>query len=1033
MGKLESSSRELILLHLRGLEIENEKGEAPFSITMNGIAKSIGEDRQKIKSVINDLLNEGLIKKSVKNVKGRKRERNVFSLTKKGKRKEKKIRNRIQEKAITVSTETSTEELKIKEIGKFFEREDPLVKILRNIEDDFILDISQEDEEREKFVGRDKELSKLRGLLEEVKDDGSKTVFISGEAGVGKTRLISEFKPYALEEKFDFLTGTCHSEIADPYLPLKEAFEKYIKKQNDHSTTYSHIAFIGTSNGRKVEDKKMFDAERKATFYETTKSIKNIANKTPLVVFLDDMHWTDKASADIMSYITSKTKDSPVLFICAYRPEDLSDENPLKENIHHMVSHTSDAYKIELDPLNLESTGKIIGAQLNTDNVPSSFVKSMHKKTNGNPLFVKECVKHMEEKGIIDVDEKIYPKNTETLEIPDIIHRVVKRRINRIEDESKRILDIGSVIGDVIDFDLLLEMSDINTFDLLDHVDLLVANNLWEEDPNEEKFYFHHSLIRETVYKEIRGVKKRILHKKIADIMEDIYSDELEERYSSLAHHFQKGKEYEKAFEYYTKKVDKSKEMYAHKDAIETYKNILDMIDKLPDSRDKRIEILEGMGDTCNTIGKYEGSREHFRKILDEDITPKTQIRIYRKISTSFLKQGEFDKAMDIVQKGLSIKDGKEKNVKEYCKLLSNKGWAVLRKGDHERTLGIFEDMIDIAENIEDKKLIAQSQHNLGTIYYYMENINKSSAELKEAINFWRQTDHKKGLSSSLNNLGLVKLSKRELDEANKYFKECLDVCEEIGDSKATAIALNNIGDIYREKGKLDEALDYFNDALDIDKRMADKEGTANCYSNIGITYYIKGDFKKALDYQTQSLDIYKDIGVKTRIAWVQRLIGDTQRDMDNIDKAFDRYEKAIELFKETGENIELSSTYNSMAEAYLKLSEISRAEDIAEKAIDLNKDIKTDQNQGESRKVLGRVYRKKGELDKAKVELDKADELFEDVLEQPKINYELGLVSKERGNLDKAKTLIKNSLDSFEIIGMKYWQNKCRKELEEI
>ncbi|MFW6197033.1 MAG: ATP-binding protein, partial [Thermoplasmatota archaeon] len=709
MTKLIQTTRELVLLHLKDLKIDEE--EVTFGATLNGISKSIGSDRQEVKKVLEELLQENLIKKSVSKVRGRMRERNVHSLTKKGKKKEVKIRKKIEDRTIKVKTGQTTDIFKIKDIGEFFEREDPLIKIIQNIDDD-TLDLNQDEEQKNVFVGRDKELSKLRELLEMVKKEGSKTIFIAGEAGVGKTRLISELKPYALEEGYDFLTGTCHSEIADPYLPLKEAFDKYINGEEEHSSQYRNIAFLGARKGKKIENKKMFDAERQATFYETTQTIKNIGKKDPLVVFLDDMHWTDKASADILSYITNKIDKEPILFICAYRPEDLSANHPLKDNILHMISHTPDALKIELNPLNLESTGKIIKGVLGTKNPPSHFVKAIHKKTNGNPLFVKECVKHMDEKGIIDANKNIYPKEKDSLEIPSIVQQVVERRINRIEDESKKILDIGSVIGDTVDFEVLSKVVDMNTFDLLDHIDVLVDNDLLEEDPTEEKFYFHHSLIRDAVYQELKNVKKRILHKNIAEAIEDIYSDGLGNHYSKLAHHFKKGKEYEPAYDYYLKKTEKDKEMYAHEDTIETYENILELIDKIPDSKKKKIEVWEGLGETYNIIGEYEKSRKYLRKILDEKVDPKTEIKVYRMISNGFLQQGHFDEAEEVIEKGLSIQNDEDKDSKEYCRLLSNKGWAVMRKGKHDETLEIFKETNEIANRMNDEWLIAQSLHS---------------------------------------------------------------------------------------------------------------------------------------------------------------------------------------------------------------------------------------------------------------------------------------------------------------------------------
>ncbi len=155
-------------------------------------------------------------------------------------------------------------------------------------------------EQNDIFVGRSEELKKLKSLAEEVKKGNCRTVFIAGEAGIGKTTLVNEFKHFAVNNGFSFLVGTCHGETADPYLPFKEAFNRYLEEE-DYSD--GSFAMMPVERSMDIEDKKMFDAEREATFYETTENVKDIARETPLAVFIDDIQWADQASLDILGYM----------------------------------------------------------------------------------------------------------------------------------------------------------------------------------------------------------------------------------------------------------------------------------------------------------------------------------------------------------------------------------------------------------------------------------------------------------------------------------------------------------------------------------------------------------------------------------------------------------------------------------------------------------------------------------------------------------------------------------------------------------
>ncbi|MFP4051083.1 MAG: AAA family ATPase, partial [Thermoplasmata archaeon] len=262
-------TKDLILIHLESFEEFKSEEEVPYKITPKGITEAVGMSEGKPYTKINELEEDGFIVEKKRYISGQDRKRNVYFLTEKGFEREDKIWNKIKDEEITLKDEDEEREIRLKKSKNFVEGRNPVVKVLSNIDDDGLVDM-EEIGASDVFVGRDVPLKKLRDNLKKAKNEGSFSVFVEGEAGIGKTTLIHHLKPFAKELGYKFLSGTCQSEISDPYLPFKEAFSSYIEP-DDESSRGGSMAFLGTSGGQKVKDKNMFDSQKKATFYETTK------------------------------------------------------------------------------------------------------------------------------------------------------------------------------------------------------------------------------------------------------------------------------------------------------------------------------------------------------------------------------------------------------------------------------------------------------------------------------------------------------------------------------------------------------------------------------------------------------------------------------------------------------------------------------------------------------------------------------------------------------------------------------------------
>ncbi|MFW5907549.1 MAG: BREX system ATP-binding domain-containing protein [Candidatus Natronoplasma sp.] len=261
------SSRDKILLYLSHQKGKGEKDKAPYGACQRGISESIDIDHNQVSKALDELVDEGLVECTASPVVGLQRERNVYFRTSKGYQKaEEELRGSLGKKEVTLKDDEEKRKVKLKEISEYVDHEHPLLYGLNQMDQNGTIDLSDsEDEKRDVFVGRESEMKKLRSLLNDVEDGNCRSIFITGEAGVGKTRLVNEFKKYAASEDFEFLVGSAYYDSSQPYHPMREAFKSYIEKETaSRSEGFSSVAMLGARASKqrpKVEDKDMFDAE----------------------------------------------------------------------------------------------------------------------------------------------------------------------------------------------------------------------------------------------------------------------------------------------------------------------------------------------------------------------------------------------------------------------------------------------------------------------------------------------------------------------------------------------------------------------------------------------------------------------------------------------------------------------------------------------------------------------------------------------------------------------------------------------------
>jgi predicted ATPase len=322
------------------------------------------------------------------------------------------------------------------------------------------------------FVNRTIELAKLHTTLEAVEKGKGRVVLIEGEAGIGKTALVDKFL-----ENVDGLRverTECVYGESEPYAPIKR-----LMKEEEIETIKTEMPILGlmpvpgvskTKKEKKAED---LSGDREKMFETFVGFIKKNSRKNPAIYVLDNLQWIDDASAKLIIRTLPRLESTKILLIMLYRKEDITKGSPAYELLSQSTMLEAST-TIKLSRLGYSEVADLITRKLGRTDIPKSFINSIYKETEGNPLFVHELLNSLIQEGILD-PTSYTSIEAKKIRVPPSIKEVLMRRIAKLSPEAKKVLNYAAIIGVRFDFETLRALTDMDEEQLLDAIDELLA------------------------------------------------------------------------------------------------------------------------------------------------------------------------------------------------------------------------------------------------------------------------------------------------------------------------------------------------------------------------------------------------------------------------------------------------------------------------------------------------------------------------------------------------------------------------------
>ncbi|MFC1859733.1 AAA family ATPase, partial [Thermodesulfobacteriota bacterium] len=689
------------------------------------------------------------------------------------------------------------------------------------------------------FVGRDRALELLLDGFERSKAGRGQAFSIMAEAGVGKSRLLYEFRKAVTNEDITFLEGKCLSySTRATYHPVIEIVKAsfYILESDgdkgireklkqglkildvDEASTLPYLLELLSVKDSGVDTRSLSPEAIKDKTYQALIRITIKASQIrPLILAIEDLHWIDKSSEDYLKVLLDSIAGARVFLIFTYRPEFV-----------HTWGAKSYHSQVTLNRLSNRESLMMVSHLLSGAEIHEDLEDFILEKTEGVPFFIEEFIKSLKDLKIIERkdNEYLFVKDFLEMTIPSTVQDVIMARVDMLSEGAKELLQIGSVVEREFNYELIKQLTDLPEQDLLSRLAVLKdAELLYERGIYPESSYiFKHALTREVVYDSILIRRRKSLHKDIGNAIEELYKDSISEYYEVLAEHYVTGENYEKGAQYSKFAGRKAEKAAALSDAIAYAEKVVASLERLPRTKDADMQLI----DARTTIGLL------------------------------FLQLGRFAEAKEAVAP-----------------------------------------IVDLASECDYKRRLSQIYAIVGCYYVYIEeDFLEGFKYLEEALEIALELNDILSLFTARLRIGEALGTICEFDKAVYHLEKALEINVSANVLWGIAAVNTHLVDVvYLYQGKVDFAYKRSEEILQIAEESGDIYSKTHAYWALGFSLFYKGFFKEAKEYLTMVKDLDERLNTGVFAGYANRVLGDTCVAMKEHEQSQIHYEKAFSHF----------------------------------------------------------------------------------------------------------------------------------------
>ena len=773
------------------------------------------------------------------------------------------------------------------------------------------------------LIGREKELERMLEALKKAIDGHGQTILVSGEPGHGITKLVTELLDKARAQGVECLAGKClFKEGADPYLPFTDALKAHLdagKKAEAPLEKYSDILPMGLM-GIGADEKPAratirrpgaalgtdFTKERERMFSVLVSALSDLTAKRPVVLFLDDLQWADGATLQLFTYVLRNSADQRLLVLGAYRTSDIEAKkgHPLKDVIQS-ARREGRLTEIKLGPLKKEHIELMIGTILEVHRVPKAFTDRIQKETGGNPLFIEELLRSLVQDGVLpgkgaDLDRIDIGK----VKVPSSVAELLSRKLQGLNEEHRKVLETAAVVGEDFSLVILGKLVQMEEMQLIDILEGLMNQQFVQEVPDEAgeiRYRFVHKQMRGVVYDGLSAAKKRLIHKRIGQVLEEQPPKEREKNLFALAHHLTMANELEKAITYTIMAGERAEGGFAAEDAVACYETALDLLDKAPQTAEtpkRKKDLVARIAELKFNTENWGDALRYLKALEKEAEAQKDQLtlsEVQRRIGHIERMSGSWAKATAAYNKALEISEGLG-DEQGIAAALQGLGPIHAMKADYDVARAYLEKSMDISMELKDTLNLGRSYIELGHVLRDQGTYDEALGAYTEGLMLLDKAGDRFSMTRGYLAIGDLCMRTKDWDKAVDFYGKAQAMADQTKDVQMRAWALFKLGESYAFKSNFAKAEDLCGKALMSLARTDDKVGLAYVYAAYGIVFKLEGNFGKAFVQFQQALNTAEDLSMPLVTANINMEIGLMYKDKGETETARRFFEKSKKL-----------------------------------------------------------------------------------------------------------------------------------------
>ena len=868
---------------------------------------------------------------------------------------------------------------------------------------------------RSPLVGRDKEAASIRDLLAALCTGRGSVLSLIGEAGLGKSRLLAEWRAQASTYgEFTWLESHCLSYTqnvsysaftrlvrdalgileADNEFDIRAKLERRMDALLPGEVGESILPYLAhflnlPLAGAMAERVKYLEGEalQRQIFRAISTLFERMAMQRPLALIFDDLHWADSASLALVERCLAITDRASALICLIYRSDRDRECWALGQTAARNYPHRYS--EIVLRPLDTQKgeDQQLARNLLSLDELPLPLPQLI-ARAEGNPFYIEEIIRTLMDAGAIARVNSHWQlvQEVDLQAVPHTLQGIIMTRIDRLVEEARRTLQLASVVGRTFRYQVLAWLASATA--LTAHLDASLASlqraALVRERTRipELEFGFAQALFRDVAYESLLVRDRRVYHRLVGRQLEETnLGQKREEVYELLAHHYSLSDDRDKALTFLIKAGDKTRLAYANREAINLYRQAEELARQLDRPQD-HVVITQGLGDVLFHVGQYDEALASYERALQtcKDLTSEIctrQADLHRRIGAVHEKRSQYDAALASCAQGIELLSPDCEQTVEMARLLTLRCRIYQKQGQFDAAIADGEHGLSILKPTSNYSDIAQAHNQLGNAYLRYSRLDEAIAHFEQGLNILERIGDEYGAAKIYNNLAII-YYQTDMVRSAGFFERSLKTMQRFGDVYAESTLYQNLGIIQYARGDYAQAIDYYQRSLAMKERLNDGMGIADCHINLGEAYRAQSNPTQAIAHLEKGLAIAQQIGASQAEAECHRQLAECYLEIQRPDNALAMCREALAHTQEIGDRNEEAVIYRVMGNAYLQLRDPGSAVAHLQQSIAILRELNREYDLGTALYDYARILVELGQIVPARERLLEAVALFE-------------------------------------------------------